>query len=77
MKFDSYTSPEGFIEEDFRKIAETYFQNYLQPWCDANHIDDSIKDYIKNVLADYSVFFFDSVMHEFSDVDGTDIELKN
>ena len=75
--FDSYSSQNEPVNEDFRKIADTYFNNYILDWCNKNSIDDAARDHIRRVLSDYSLFFFDSIMHDLIDLDPGIDEIKN
>jgi hypothetical protein len=77
MTLDSYLPHDEAVNQDFRKIAETYFQNYIIDWCDQNKVDDASREYIIKVLSDYSVFFFDSLMHNLADAEPVDPDLKN
>ncbi|MBX7150249.1 hypothetical protein K1X84_01315 [bacterium] len=65
------------VNEDFRHIAETYFSNYIIDWCNQNHVDDRSREYIIKVLSDYSLFFFDSIMHDLIDSEPPEHEMKN
>jgi len=71
---DSYY--DDVVNEDFHEIAETYFSNYLESWCRANHVDSNSQEQIKRVLSDYSAFFFDSLMHRMYEGDSNADELK-
>ncbi len=77
MTLDSYLPGDETVNQDFRKIAETYFQNYIINWCEQNKVDEASREYIVKVLSDYSVFFFDSLMHNLADTEPMDRDLKN
>ena len=77
MKFDSYTPSSETENTEFRKVAETYFNNYIVNWCNRNHVDAASREYMIRVLSDYSVFFFDSLMHDMTDSESLDNDLKN
>ncbi len=77
MNFDSYTPSSETENHEFRKVAETYFNNYIVNWCNRNHVDASSREHMIRVLSDYSVFFFDSLMHDIADAEPLDNDLKN
>lgn len=77
MNFDFYIPSNESEHNEFRKVAETYFNNYIVNWCNRNHIDAPSREQMIRVLSDYSVFFFDSLMHDIADSEPLDNDLKN
>jgi hypothetical protein len=77
MNFDSYIPSTDAENNEFRKVAETYFNNYIVNWCNRNNVDDASRERMIRVLSDYSVFFFDSLMHDMADAEPLDNDLKN
>ena len=71
------SAPDENTDSEFNEIAEMYFQNYLEEWCQKNHIDDSSQAYIVDVLSNYSAFLFDALVHNISGRDNAKDELKN
>ncbi|MCB0834325.1 MAG: hypothetical protein KDC45_12740 [Bacteroidetes bacterium] len=71
----SYSNP--VESEEFRDVAEMYFNNYLLNWCTTHNIDSDTQKQMIRILADYSQFFFDSLMHQWSEEEGERDDLKN